>query len=438
MRAAILDVSSTSARTAHGPEPTIGNRRLVWFVGLSHAINHFVMLIFPAVLLLVQQEFGLGYARLGLLANVALLSYGIGALPAGMLADRLGGERILGVWLLGGSLACLGIGLSKGMLDLGIGLAVLGLFASLHHPAGSSVLVTLRNLRGLDVGRAFGRVGVMGNMGLASSPLLAAAVGAGWGWRAAFLVAVLPGLLLCLVAWRLGLLSTHPLPRGTPRQGKPRVAFWRELTFPVLILFAFETLMGFIFQGFSTFLPAHLAERAGIPGITAAQVARGGSLASLALLFGGLGHLLAGRLMASHRREAIFLMTTGMTAVCLVGMGIAVGFPLVVFSTVFALTHFAISTMSNTFIAFYTPSHLGGTAFGVTFTLSLGVGSLASSTMGLVGEHFGLSAIFLVLGVIAVAGVLLVVGFGSRVGAWSRQVDLSAASPLPGAHSKGR
>ena len=355
-----------------------------------------------------------------------------------MLADRLGGERILGVWLLGGSLACVGIGLSKGTLGLGIGLAVLGLFASLHHPAGSGVLVTLRNLRGLDVGRAFGRVGVMGNMGLASSPVLAAAVGAGWGWRAAFVVAALPGLLLYLVVWRLGLLSSHPLPRTAPHQDEPRLTFWRELTFPVLLLFAFETLMGFIFQGFSTFLPAHLAERAGIPGITAAQVARGGSLASLALLFGGLGHLLAGRLMASHHREAIFLMTTGMTALCLIGMGIAVGFPLVVFSTVFALTHFAISTMSNTFIASHTPAHLGGTAFGITFTLSIGVGSLASSSMGLVGERFGLSAIFLALGVIAVAGVLLVAWFGSTVVAWSRQVGLPAGSPLPGSHTKGR
>ncbi|HSB81496.1 MAG TPA: hypothetical protein VLM91_22180, partial [Candidatus Methylomirabilis sp.] len=137
-------------------------RRLVWFVGVSHAVNHFVMLIFPAVLLLVQQEFSLGYARLGILANVALLCYGIGALPAGMLADRLGGERLLVAWLLGGSLACIGIGLSRGQLSLGVGLAALGSFASLHHPAGSGVLVSLRSLRGLDLGQAFGRVGVLG------------------------------------------------------------------------------------------------------------------------------------------------------------------------------------------------------------------------------------------------------------------------------------
>lgn len=439
MCAAFLDDSQIPSQWARASaaSPASGGSRLVWFVGFSHAVNHFVMLIFPAVLLLVQQEFSLGYARLGILANVALLCYGIGALPAGMLADRLGGVRLLAVWLLGGSLACIGIGLSRGPVGLGAGLAVLGLFASLHHPAGSGVLVALRNLRGMDVGRAFGRVGVMGNVGLAASPVVAGAVGAGWGWRTAFLVGAIPGLLLSLAVWRSGLPFSEHLRSPSP-QGERQPTFWKRLSFPLLLLFALETLMGFVFQGFSTFLPAHLAGRAGIAGLTAAQVARGGSLASLALLFGGLGHVLAGRLMAAHRREAIFLITTGMTALCLFGMGAAVGLPLVVFSTVFAFTHFAMSTMSNTFIASHTPTSLGGTAFGITFTLSIGIGSLASSTMGVVGEHLGLSAIFLALGMTAAVGGVLVVWFGSTLGAWSPKAIPSSAPLLPSSHSRGR
>jgi MFS transporter, FSR family, fosmidomycin resistance protein len=439
MSPAFPNASRNPAQTAlpFAVPPRNGGSRVVWFVGVSHAANHFVMLIFPAVLLLVQREFGLGYARLGILANVALLCYGIGALPAGMLADRLGGERLLVAWLLGGSLACLGIGLSRGPVSLGVGLAVLGLFASLHHPAGSGILVALRNLRDLDVGRAFGRVGVMGNVGLAASPVVAGAVGAGWGWRTAFLVGAIPGLLLSLAVWRYGL----PLPNRLPTQtahAEPPPTFWRELTFPLLLLFAVETLMGFVFQGVSTFLPAHLAGRAGIAGLTAAQVARGGSLASLALLFGGLGHVLGGRLMAAHRREAIFLIATAMTTLCLFGMGAAVGFSLVIFSTAFAFTHFAMSTMSNTFIASHTPTSLGGTAFGITFTLSIGVGSLASSTMGAVGERLGLSTTFLALGVTAAVGVALVVWFGSVVGAWSAAGSPSTPPLLTSSHPRGR
>lgn len=392
-------------------------RRVVWLVGLSHFSNHFVMWIFPAVLLLVQQEFNLGYFGVGLLANVALLCYGVGALPAGVLADRLGGERILAVWLLGGSLACIGIGLSSGPVGLAVGLAALGLFGSLHHPAGSGVLVALRNVAGLDVGRAFGLNGLLGNIGLAASPVVAATVAVRWGWRAAFLVGTIPGLLLALPLWRSctlpGRQPANPPSFSTHR----RVAVWRQLTLPLMILFAMETLMGFVFQGFSTFLPAYLSERAQIPGLTLAQVARGGSFASLALLFGGLGHLVAGRLMATRHREVIFVIITGITALSLFGMGTTTGLLLVLFSIGLSVSHFSLGTVSNTFIAFHTPPHLGGTAFGITFTLALGVGSLASGAMGFVGQCFGLPAAFMVLGMVAVGTTALVFWFGHVVGA---------------------
>jgi MFS family permease len=381
-------------------------RRLVWLVGLSHATNHLVMLIFPAILLLVQREFGLGYAGLGAIANAGLLGYGLGALPAGMLADRLGGQRVLAVWLFGGSLACLGIGLAGTPATLSLGLAVLGIFASLHHPAGSGILVALRRRGGVDMGRAFGLVGILGNIGLAASPFLSATVAGAWGWRAAFLVGAIPGLLLCIPLWQD---SADPSPGGDRSQAErhPAGRLWYSLTLPLVLLFAFETVVGFIFQGFSTFMPTLLAQHAGIPGLTTAQVTRGGSLASLALLFGGVGHVIAGRLMGLPRREAIFVGTTAASMLCLAVMGTASGVWLVIFSSALALTHFSLATMSNTLIAFHVPSRLGGTAFGITFTLAFGVGSLASTSMGLVAERWGLHAVFSALALVAAGSVLI-------------------------------
>jgi MFS family permease len=383
------------------------------------------MLIFPAVLLLVQQEFGLGYGRLGFFANIALFCYGAGALPSGMLADRLGGDRILAIWLLGGSLSCIAIACSAGTIGLILGLAALGLFGSLHHPAGSGVLVTLRNVAGLEIGRAFGLSGVLGNAGLAAAPVVAALVAVRWGWRAAFLVGAIPGLLLAIPLWRL-----H-WPRAQPASGRPirrGLVSWGDLTPPLLILFLIETLMGFVFQGFSTFLPAHLAERAAVPGLTGARVARGGSFASLALLFGGFGHLLAGRLMASRYRDMIFLSSMGGTALFLFGMGTTAGLPLVLFSIALSVGYFSLGTISNTFIAFHAPPHLGGTAFGITFTLAFGVGSIASTVMGLVAERFGLPAVFLSLGFLATAAVGLVCWFACTTDAWSPKTARQAAA----------
>lgn len=403
-------------------QPTFAAARpLIWLIGLSHGTNHFVMLIFPAVLLLVQAEFGLGYGALGVVANAGLLLYGLGALPAGILADRLGGERILAVWLLGGGLSCLVIATAHGPLSLALGLAALGLFASLHHPAGSGLLVALRRVPAVDVGRAFGLVGVLGNWGLGSSPLVAAAIGAAWGWRQAFLVGALPALALGACLWRRPRLAA---PAAAPKGGWSIP--WRELRLPLLLLFALETLMGFVFQGFATFLPAHLAEHGGIPGLSAAAVTRGGVLASVAYLVGGLGHALAGRLMGLRRRQTIFLSAVAIASFCLLAMGTTTGMALVASSILVAFAHFGLATMSNSLIAAQAPPHLGGTAFGITFVLAFGVGSLASSTMGAVADRAGLHSVFLALAGVSFAAAVLVALFGlaTRIGS-------QPASPAP-------
>jgi FSR family fosmidomycin resistance protein-like MFS transporter len=411
----IAGASSSLPAASEAPDDERAVNRLVWLVGWSHAVNHFLMLVLPAVLLLVQTEYGLGYAGLGLLASASFLCYGLAALPAGMLADRFGGARVLAVWLLGSSVACVGIGLSGGPWTLGTGLAVLGLFASLHHPAGSGVLVALRPRLGAGVGRAFGRSGILGNVGLAGSPVLAAAMGVRWGWRAAFFASALPGLVLVLPLWR----HPHSVVPGS-RSLAQREPLRRALSLPLIVLFAFETLMGFVFQGFSTFLPTHLAGHAGVAAITTAQVQRGGALASLALLFGGLGHVVAGRLLASRHQEALFLATVTVSTLCLFGMGATGGALLVLFSICFCFTYFALGTISNTFLALHTPPRLGGTVFGITFSLAFGFGSLASSTMGVVGERFGLSAIFAGLGLVSAGGAALVVYLGRVTGGWRR------------------
>jgi MFS family permease len=411
---------------------------LIWLVGLSHATNHLVMLIFPSVLPLVQREFGLTYVELGILANAGLLSYGLGALPAGMLADRIGGTRVLTIWLVGGSLTCAGLGFTREPWTLGLGMMILGFFASLHHPAGSGVLVVLRQVLGANVGRAFGRVGILGNLGLAAAPFFAAAIGTRWGWRAAFWAGTIPGLLLAVPMWKYPRLSNSSDASRLPASRSRSRSFGSAFTLPLLLLFAFETLMGFIFQGFTTFLPTYLAGQAGINGLTVTQVRRGGSFASIALLCGGLGHLAAGRLMKSGRRQAIFLMAVVFNALCLFGMGAAEGASLLLFSIVLSFTHFALGTMGNTFMALQAPSSLGGTAFGITFALSFGVGSLASSSMGLVAQRLGLSSVFLVLGGVAIAGVALILCFGLASGARLRPSDRAAGpevnvAPVPSA-----
>jgi hypothetical protein len=104
-------------------------------------------------------------------------------------------------------------------------------------------------------------------------------------------------------------------------------------------------------------------------------------------------------------------------------MGLTRGSLLVLFSGVLSFAYFGLGTISNTFMALHTPPRLGGTVFGVTFSLAFGFGSLASSTMGVVGERFGLPAIFVGLGLVSLGGVGFVAGFAAATGAWRRLRD---------------
>ncbi len=93
---------------------------------------------------------------------------------------------------------------------------------------------------------------------------------------------------------------------------------------------------------------------------------------------------------------------------------------LVLFSILFSFAYFALGTISNTFMALHTPPRLGGTVFGITFSLAFGFGSLASSTMGIVGEQFGLPSIFSALGMVSLGGVALVAYLGRVTSGWLR------------------
>jgi MFS family permease len=92
------------------PEPL--SRRTVAFVNLAHALDHFVLLIFPTAVLAIAAERGLSYAELIGLSTGAFVAFGFFSLPAGWLADRLGRRNLLALFFLGCGGACLGLAIA--------------------------------------------------------------------------------------------------------------------------------------------------------------------------------------------------------------------------------------------------------------------------------------------------------------------------------------
>jgi len=188
---------------------------LVVMVGINflNYLDRFV----PAVTgPLVQKEFHLSDTRAGSLATAFLLIYAIGALPFGFWADRWIRKNIVAIGVTIWSIATVASALSQNFLHLFLGRAVVGIGEASYYPAGTSLLSDYFPRDSRPRALAIWNVGTA--LGIATGFAGGGLVAARFGWRAAFLMTGVPGILFAILAFRL----REPL-RGATEPGGPRV-----------------------------------------------------------------------------------------------------------------------------------------------------------------------------------------------------------------------
>ena len=92
------------------PHPPIRPRRRIsiGFINFAHAIDHYVMLIFPTVVIGLEAVYGRTYGELIALGTASFVAFGIFSLPAGWLADRWSRRNMMAVFYFGcGAVAAL-------------------------------------------------------------------------------------------------------------------------------------------------------------------------------------------------------------------------------------------------------------------------------------------------------------------------------------------
>ena len=372
-----------------------GRRVRLGTIYAAHGASHGFVLVLPAVLVALRAEFHASFATLGTVATVSSMLYGLGALPAGLLADRVGAPVLLRVFA-GGSAICCGLAaVAPGIWWLAAALALLGAAGALYHPSGLAE-VTLNAPGG---GREIGIHGGFGNGGTALAPLVAGAVAAAWTWRASYGLAALAAVVL-LVA----LARQVPLDRQLPPQTQVGPGSVGRAALAVVMFLAVAE--GFVFQGFVTFLPAFLAEVGGV-GRTAA--AKGGVLAAAVLLLGVPGQLLGGRLAGTDSRRLAARYACLYAGAVLAGLSVRAAGPTVLgvaLAGLFSLLIFLGQPITNQLVARSTRAGRRGAAYGTYFSLSFGVGALAGSAGGIVADRSGLAAVFGFLGLVAMVNTL--------------------------------
>jgi len=403
-------------------DPAI-QRRLVLYTALAHGLVHATELTYAALLLRIGHEFGQGEFMLGVIANAFAFTFGAGALPSGVLVDRLGSQRVITSGFLLAAVASLLVGLSPNAFMLGVFLGLLGLGIGLYHPAALSLIALTAEKRGLVLGYH----GVAGNIGAALAPVLAVGLAEAIDWRAAYFFLGGLALLLALLLRAARLPEVGP---QAPAEAPPAAADSARAArapLPLLLVYVVFVLNGFIYRGSFTFLPAHIEENVHISILGIDEAALAGSLTTLALLAGAVGQYFGGNLCQRYVLERLAPPLALALVPALLLMGLSGGLALVAVSAAFVFFNFAGQPVYTSLIAEYTPQGLVGRSYGISFFASFGLGSAAASFAGFFAERWGTGSVFLSLVVFALA----VVGLTLVIWRLSRRRGLAARAALP-------
>lgn len=141
----------------------------------------------------IAAEFGFGAADIAAIANAFLLAYTVGQLFAGVVIDRVGARLGMGVAVILWSATSMLVTLSRTVAHFSGARFLLGLAESVNYPAGTKVCAEWFPPK--ERATAVGLFQSGSAIGAMITPAIAAWLIVQFGWRAAFVLVALPGLL---------------------------------------------------------------------------------------------------------------------------------------------------------------------------------------------------------------------------------------------------
>ena len=178
----------------------MGRRRPFLYISLfilAHFFHHLLTALVVPLLPFIRDGFGLTYAQSGLVVSAFALAYGIGQLPAGWLADRIGPRYVLTVGVAGVALAGAAVGFSLRFEALIVFLVCMGIAGGGYHPAAAPLISAA--VPAPQRGRALGLHLIGGSSSHLVAPLAGVFIAGVLGWRGSFIVLSLPVLVFGLV-----------------------------------------------------------------------------------------------------------------------------------------------------------------------------------------------------------------------------------------------
>ncbi|MFD1599876.1 MFS transporter [Halobellus rarus] len=447
-----VDIGALNCPLLRRADVNSNDRSIVALVMLAHGMVHTYELSIPIfvsiwltefdVLSLGIVEVGVTEATLGLVVTAGYGLFGVGALPGGVLVDRIGSARLITLCLFGMAGSFVLLGLAPNLLVVALALLLWGAAASVYHPAG----LTLLSKGVTERGTGFAYHGIAGNVGTGLGPLLTAILLLFVDWTVVSVLLALPALVAGAYAMRARFDETAAVDAGGDSaadsdgesvgddRGGTGVASLTEFGVESRRLFAgafalvFVVVMasGLYYRGVLTFLPNLLESLPGfepIPLTSALPTSVTDALGvqpdserainperyfySGLLIVGVLGQYLGGKLTDRIPVEAGLAGGFGLLAllalVFLPAANAGLG-PLLVVGAALGCALFLVQPFYQATVAEYSPAGTRGLSYGFTYLGVFGVGALGGAIAGTILTYATPAALFLTLAMFGATG----------------------------------
>ena len=353
----------------------------------AHALHDGYTDLIYVMLPIWQQEFGLGFAALGLMKTVFSGTLAGFQIPSGFLAERFGAPLVLA---LGTALAGLGYclaGLSQGVPFLVVALFIAGLGASTQHPLASSLIAhAFAGPRSL---KALGTYNFAGDIGKMTLPATASLLFVVLPWRHALIllggIGVVAAIVIYILIPRFDAVAAAPRKNETAAGGVSRMS---QFGFPLLL--SIGVLDSATRMAFLTFLPFVLTSKgASLPTVGLA----------LTLVFAGGA---AGKLVCAFIGARIGAVATVWLTEAVTALGIVALLPLSLDSALLLLPVVGVALNGTSSVLYGSVPDLveparRQRAFGIFYTGTIGAGAVSPALYGLLGDAVGVPSALVVV-----------------------------------------
>jgi len=385
------DVDLSNARSAEA-----SRRLVVGFLNWAHALDHFVMLIYPTVVIELAAVYGRSYATLIALSTASFVAFGLFSLPAGWLGDRWSRRNLMLAFYIGCGLSLVAAAFAPSLTVLAIALLCLGVFAAIYHPVGTAMIIEHAKERG----RTLAFNGVCGNLGVALAAGITAALTAALSWRGAFLV---PGLVCIATGIIYFWLGSPEQRHAAARSRAPDVLLSPTIAAVIFALFVIVALSaGLVFNTISVALPKIVDERIG-SGISLVLV---GGLTTAVFLCGAVAQITVGRLVERIQPHILFAAIAIMQFTGVVWSAYASGATLLVALAFTMAAIYGQITVNDLLIARYTADAWRGRVYAVRYFITFMISGAAVSMIAVLYSRGGFD--LLLMAVAGIAAVLLI------------------------------